>query len=451
MADFLEPLGQIAGIGGIALGVFLILFREIIRKSMYPILKKEHAYYLFLIIVICVFLVAIAGIGAWIYGARSSGVTNIYKYGITPEKHRADLNAQENAIRQELQTTIDLSGSRKRDLEGTLAEVERRLSDSDVSYRQEIERRKGIEAELIRLKKILPEKQIERALKRFRENGDAVAVDRLLAVAESKGIEYASSAAFHRGKIAVGQMAYGQSYTHFHRAAQLAPENAKYLDAAAWILFVLGRYSEAEPFFKRALIIEEKMLGKDHPSVASTLNNLAEVYVNLSRYAEAELLFKRALIIKEKMLGKDHPTVATTLSNLALLYMELERYEEAEPLINRALANTEKALGKDHPTVATMLGNLAGLYLRFGRLAEAEPLYMRALIIEEKMLGKDHPNVARTLNNLGSLYNILGHYVIAKSLYGRALEILRATFPNGHPRIRIVEAHLTVLQGKMAQ
>lgn len=40
---------------------------------------------------------------------------------------------------------------------------------------------------------------------------------------------------------------------------------------------------------------------------------------------EAEALYIRAIGIKEKTLGRDHHTVATTLNNLAVLYREQVR------------------------------------------------------------------------------------------------------------------------------
>ena len=35
---------------------------------------------------------------------------------------------------------------------------------------------------------------------------------------------------------------------------------------------------EAEPLYQRALAIKEKALGPNHPDVATSLNNLAELY-----------------------------------------------------------------------------------------------------------------------------------------------------------------------------
>ena len=49
---------------------------------------------------------------------------------------------------------------------------------------------------------------------------------------------------------------------------------------------------------------------KDHTEVAKPLNNLANLYTNQERYLEAESLYKRALALQEKVLGPDHPSVA---------------------------------------------------------------------------------------------------------------------------------------------
>ena len=111
--------------------------------------------------------------------------------------------------------------------------------------------------------------------------------------------------------------------------------------------------------------------------LSSTLNNLAEMYRAQDRYADAEPLYKRALKIAEK-LGPDHLALATPLSNLALLYRAQGRYAEAEPLLRRALAIAEKSLGPEHPKVAFYLSNLAALYKDQGRWAEGLPLARQA-------------------------------------------------------------------------
>ena len=101
-------------------------------------------------------------------------------------------------------------------------------------------------------------------------------------------------------------------------------------------LYQKGQYDRAVVVAKKALTVAEVNVGPDHPDVATSLNNLAEVYRAQGRYAEAEPLHKRALGIAEKVLGPDHPHVAMSLNNLAGLYRATNREDEAEPLEQRA-------------------------------------------------------------------------------------------------------------------
>lgn len=65
--QLLEGVGKIAGIGGLALGVFVLLFRELIRKSIFPTLSDDHAYSVIHQFMYLTFAVAVCGIGAWTY------------------------------------------------------------------------------------------------------------------------------------------------------------------------------------------------------------------------------------------------------------------------------------------------------------------------------------------------------------------------------------------------
>ena len=123
-----------------------------------------------------------------------------------------------------------------------------------------------------------------------------------------------------------------------------------------------GKYAEAIPLAQRTLAITEKVLGPEHPDVALSLNNLAELYQDQGNYKEAEPLFQRALAIKEKVLGPEHPHVALSLNNLAGLYKDQGNYSEAESLYQRSLAISEKVLGPEHLDVAASLNNLATLH-----------------------------------------------------------------------------------------
>lgn len=59
-------MGKIAGIGGLALGTLLILFRDVVRKNIFSNLTREQSYKLLRLIIVLVWSVAIIGIAAWL-------------------------------------------------------------------------------------------------------------------------------------------------------------------------------------------------------------------------------------------------------------------------------------------------------------------------------------------------------------------------------------------------
>lgn len=65
-SEFIKILGEIAGIGGISLGVLLILFREIIRKNLFKRFSQNESYYFFRLLVILVFAISALGISAYV-------------------------------------------------------------------------------------------------------------------------------------------------------------------------------------------------------------------------------------------------------------------------------------------------------------------------------------------------------------------------------------------------
>jgi hypothetical protein len=66
-AETLKVVAQVAGIGGIALAVLLMVFREVIQKNIFTSLSQEEGYRLLRLIIVSTWSVAIIGIGAWLY------------------------------------------------------------------------------------------------------------------------------------------------------------------------------------------------------------------------------------------------------------------------------------------------------------------------------------------------------------------------------------------------
>src|SRR6476620_12658040 len=65
----------------------------------------------------------------------------------------------------------------------------------------------------------------------------------------------------------------------------------------------------------RELLISHLYLFHGKSECGFSLNT--QLYTSQGQYANAEPLYKRSLVIKEKVLGPDHPDVAVSLNGLA--------------------------------------------------------------------------------------------------------------------------------------
>jgi len=164
----------------------------------------------------------------------------------------------------------------------------------------------------------------------------------------------------------------------------------------------LAACAQARPLVERALAINEKALGPEHPSTATSLNNLAALLRDQGDLVGARPLAERALPIYEETLGCEHAWTATSLDSLAQLLQVQGDFRGR----GRSMAICENVLGPEHPSTATSLNNLAGLLRDQGDFSGARPLHERALAIREKALGREHPDTAQSFNNLAACFSL---------------------------------------------
>ena len=217
--------------------------------------------------------------------------------------------------------------------------------------------------------------------------------------------------------------------------AQVAPpsaEDAKALNSQGDALYNQGKYSEAEPLYRKALDINRAVLGENHPDTATSYSNVASNLGDQGRYREAEPLFRKALGIYRAVLGENHPYTSTSYDNVALSLSKQGRYGEAESLYRKALDINRAVLSENHPYTSTSYDNVAISLSKQGRYGEAEPLYRKALDIRRATLGENHLDTATSYNNLALNLNAQGRSAEAEPLFRQVLEIRRAIFGENH-------------------
>lgn len=71
-ASILKTVGGIAGIGGIAIALAIIVFRNVILKEIFPKLDRNRGFKLLVLVCVLTGIIALAGIAAWTYATTAN-------------------------------------------------------------------------------------------------------------------------------------------------------------------------------------------------------------------------------------------------------------------------------------------------------------------------------------------------------------------------------------------
>jgi tetratricopeptide (TPR) repeat protein len=202
-----------------------------------------------------------------------------------------------------------------------------------------------------------------------------------------------------------------------------------------------------------ALAIYRRRLGDDHLDLAQAHNNVGVAYYLHRDYARAAAHYRQALDARRRQLG-DHPLVANTQSNLANLLHEQGRPDEAVGLFREAIRIWRGTLGADHPMVSTGLFGLGEALRDLGRLEEAEAALLESGAIDRAALPPDHPYLADGLVALAQVRTRRGLLARAEADLREALAIYRRrpdTTPSDRAEAEAALGTCLLRQGRAAE
>ena len=104
------------------------------------------------------------------------------------------------------------------------------------------------------------------------------------------------------------------------------------IDKLGWELYVMGRYKEAEQVYRRAIMLKEKVFGKDTIHVTDSMNLLGSLLDKQGLHDEAEKIFRHTLAIRESILGKDNYRTGMSILGIATSLQHQKRFGEAEAM-----------------------------------------------------------------------------------------------------------------------
>ena len=303
--------------------------------------------------------------------------------------------------------------------------------------------------------------------------GTAVAYNNL-AVNLDALARYDEAAGLHRRALAIGEAVLGAA----------DPQTALYLDNHAQNLAFQGLYEQARVAHERALAIRRERLGASLPTAVS-LTGLAGDLEALGLSERAEPLWREALAMRERLAGTGSPSVGNALHNLAANLIRQGRAADAAPLSARAMAiyaatgatvdravveigwakalvDTGRAaageaayrealavlrarLPAGHPRITDATTGLALVLVGRGDARAALTLLNEVLRLDEATLGRDHPELASSLTLVGRALMERGDIVAARAPLERAVAIARARLPADHPTRILADTALAKL------
>jgi tetratricopeptide (TPR) repeat protein len=177
-------------------------------------------------------------------------------------------------------------------------------------------------------------------------------------------------------------------------------EEAELLSWVARYDYERGDYRSAERAERQVLDGFRRLLGSEHPTTLSAMNNLALTLLALGDAAGAAALHRQVLDARRRLLGPEHPDTLGSMSNLAMTLRALGDAAGGRDLLLQAVHAYEQLLGPEHPNTLVLLHNLAGALVDLGDLAGARDLLQQAADAYRRLLGPEHPNTQTVTKNL---------------------------------------------------
>ncbi|MDZ4833184.1 MAG: tetratricopeptide repeat protein [Candidatus Melainabacteria bacterium] len=225
--------------------------------------------------------------------------------------------------------------------------------------------------------------------------------------------------------------------------------------------FYLGRFSEAEKFFRRGIAAKkvqlkpEEQRENDSPlaivtALAGDMYGLGGLFEKQSKFALAEEQYKQAIETIDLHVFEDTYFLANNLNALGDLLVRTGRTDEAVDYINRAFRIRKQIFPEKDLMIASSFHSLGCLRFKQGNLYEAKRYLADALSIKESFLGKAHPDLADTYRATGELEAAMNNFAVSEKYLSKSLAILEENFGT-HPDISSVLESLSKLYDKSGQ
>ena len=171
----------------------------------------------------------------------------------------------------------------------------------------------------------------------------------------------------------------------------------------AFTLLMLGKYSEAEPWYRRAHKGRQIILGVDHEDTLFSAWSLVACLNRAKRkLGEAEILCRRTIAIREATAGKTHKQTLLMLQQLAFTLNLQGRNVENMSQLEELEARLEES-GQENEIHRTILQDLMNVAYGSRQYVKGQSYARKYLHLVEQTHGKDSLEAAHVLSQIAVL------------------------------------------------
>jgi len=160
------------------------------------------------------------------------------------------------------------------------------------------------------------------------------------------------------------------------------------------------------------------------------LNKIVNIYRKILLKHKIVLdYYEKILNIRKEKLIANHPDIATSYFNVAEVYHFKADYDKALEYYSKSLEIRLETLPSNHHDIASSYNNIGEVYKNKDKNDKALEYYTKSFEIRKKSLPHNHPDIAISYNNLGTIYDKKGDNDKALEYYTQSLEIQKETLP----------------------
>lgn len=214
----------------------------------------------------------------------------------------------------------------------------------------------------------------------------------------------------------------------------------------------MGKYSQADPLFSRALDLWEPLFADNHPKMLELFRYYSLTLIYTAQYAEAEAMLKRCLAGWEQSMERDTSYAINMLSRIGVICMNQQRIDDARTAYERALSLIKEASNPNIRFVRALQINLSNLYRYQKRFDEVEQLLLSVIPVLESADSVSVSYLSAAYHNLAELYGDLERFEESEACFEKAIQLESSeNGPDSYPVAMTLTSlgNVLMLQGKL--